>query len=274
MKFKAISCIISMLLGFTGLGLSSNVDKSLGLNNQNATVNEAQVSEKDQEIKDSNEGEVPLTENESSLDNNVATENNSQPPKSAATEVTTETPNTVVAEKPNVEATADTAQQPAKVTPQTNTATTEPKNTTPTAAADTQGDYLAKVEDEIFTATNNERVKAGLQPFKRNSTANGYARSKSLDMLNLNYFDHKSPNSGYVSDIAKRDGWKYSRIGENIYTMTGSSASNASGTAINNSWMSSPGHKANILKQDFTDIGIGVTYRNNKLYATQIFYTP
>ncbi len=39
-------------------------------------------------------------------------------------------------------------------------------------------------------------------------------------MLNLNYFDHNSPKNGYIQDIAKRDGWKYSRIGENIYTMT------------------------------------------------------
>ncbi|MFR3912033.1 MAG: CAP domain-containing protein [Clostridium paraputrificum] len=125
-----------------------------------------------------------------------------------------------------------------------------------------------------FSTTNAERQKQGLPALKRNSTANKYARSKSLEMLNLNYFDHKSPNNGYIQDIAKKDGWKYSRIGENIYTMTGGQASSVSGASITNSWMNSEGHRKNILNSGYTEIGIGVTFRNGKLYATQIFYTP
>lgn len=161
-----------------------------------------------------------------------------------------------------------------------NTNTSKPNNSTAnnsntsTGGTESQGDYLARVEEEIFTATNNERAKNGLKPFNRNSTANGYARSKSLEMLNLNYFDHNSPNNGTIMDIAKRDGWKYSRIGENIYTMSGYAANDVNGTSITNGWMNSPGHRANILNSSFTDIGIGVTFRNGKAYATQIFYTP
>lgn len=153
----------------------------------------------------------------------------------------------------------------------TNKTETNNKVETPTQS---EGDYLARVEDEIFNATNAERQKQGLPALKRNSTANKYARSKSLEMLNLNYFDHKSPKNGYIQDIAKRDGWKYSRIGENIYTMTGGQASSISGASITNSWMNSEGHRKNILNSGYTDIGIGVTFRNGKLYATQIFYTP
>lgn len=155
--------------------------------------------------------------------------------------------------------------------PSTNKTETNNKVETPTPS---EGDYLARVEDEIFNATNAERQKQGLPALKRNSTANRYARSKSLEMLNLNYFDHNSPKNGYIQDIAKRDGWKYSRIGENIYTMTGGQASNISGASITNSWMNSEGHRKNILNSGYTDIGIGVTFRNGKLYATQIFYTP
>ena len=289
MKFKAISCIISILLGFTGLGLGANVDKYIGLTDKNSTVNEAQISKDKQEIKDSNNVEVPLNENVLPLNNDAITESGTQTAENVSAECPTGTPqigsneNSTQPEKDvatgngtetsGAGGTTNTTQTPTKATPPATTAPAATTNTSTTGTTAAQGDYLAKVEDEIFTATNNERVKAGLQPLKRNSTANGYARSKSLEMLNLNYFDHKSPTNGYISDIAKRDGWKYSRIGENIYTMTGSSASSASGTAINNSWMSSPGHKANILNKDYTDIGIGVTYRNNKLYATQTFYT-
>lgn len=131
--------------------------------------------------------------------------------------------------------------------------------------------YLSEVENVIFNATNAERTKAGLPALKRNSTANQYARSKSKDMLENNYFDHYSPSQGMISDIAKRDGWRYSRIGENIYTSTGM---NPDGQAITTSWMNSQGHRENILNTGFAEIGIGVTYSNGKLHATQIFYTP
>jgi uncharacterized protein YkwD len=252
MNTKAISYIISILLGFTGLGLSNNMYKSIDLTNENLINDESQVTEDEEP----NNVEVPSDENESPLNNNETTENTTKPP----------------------ETTENTIQPPTKVTPKTNDETKTPNKSTPgsnsTGVTEAQGDFLARVEEEIFTATNNERVKAGLQPLKRNSTANSYARNKSLEMLNLNYFDHKSPNNGYISDIARKDGWKYSRIGENIYTMTGSSASSASGAAITASWMSSEGHRANILNSGYTDIGIGVAFRNNKLYATQIFYTP
>ena len=169
--------------------------------------------------------------------------------------------------------TKDTTKKPSTNVTKPSTNKTE-TNTKVEAPVQNNGDYLARVEDEIFNATNAERQKQGLPALKRNSTANSYARSKSLEMLDLNYFDHKSPNNGYIQDIAKRDGWNYSRIGENIYTMTGGQASSISGASITNSWMNSEGHRKNILNSGYTDIGIGVTFRNGKLYATQIFYTP
>ncbi|PRR81331.1 CAP domain-containing protein [Clostridium vincentii] len=270
MKFKAISYIISILLGFTSLGLGANIDKSIGLPDKASTTSEAEISENTQETKDSTNVEVPVDENILPLNNDVTTETAGDGGTVPSTP-TNETPQTPTTQTPTPTPTPTQTTTPTQ-TPEPTPAPAPTTNDNSGTTA-TEGDYLAKVEDEIFTATNNERAKAGLQPLTRNNTANGYARSKSLEMLNLNYFDHKSPTNGYISDIAKRDGWKYSRVGENIYTMTGSSASSASGTAINNSWMNSPGHKANILNKDYKEIGIGVTYRNNKLYATQIFYT-
>lgn len=145
------------------------------------------------------------------------------------------------------------------------------KPNTPPTSGNVDSSYLAEVENAIFNGTNAERAKAGLPAFKRNSTANQYARSKSKDMLDNNYFDHNSPSQGMIWDIAKRDGWRYSKIGENIYTSTGM---NPDGQAITTSWMNSQGHRENILNSGFAEIGIGVVYKNGKLYATQIFYTP
>lgn len=38
-----------------------------------------------------------------------------------------------------------------------------------------------------------------------------------------------------------------------------------------NAWMASPEHKANILKPDFTTMGIGIANKNGKNYWAQIF---
>lgn len=137
--------------------------------------------------------------------------------------------------------------------------------------------YMSTIEADIWTYTNQERQKNGLAPLTTNTTAAKYARSKSEEMIRLNYFEHKSPVNGYISDIAQRNNWKYSYIGENIYTMnfTGQRLEDVtSGQKIVQSWMNSPGHRANILNKNYTQIGIGVTYENGKVMATQIFYTP
>jgi uncharacterized protein YkwD len=137
--------------------------------------------------------------------------------------------------------------------------------------------YMSTIEADILKYTNEERQKNGLKPLTINSTAFKYSRSKSEEMIRLNYFDHKSPVNGYITDIANKNSWKYSNIGENIYTMSFSGQrveDVASGQKIVQSWMNSPGHRANILNANYTQIGIGVAAYNGKVMATQIFYTP
>ncbi|QAA32595.1 CAP domain-containing protein [Clostridium manihotivorum] len=137
--------------------------------------------------------------------------------------------------------------------------------------------YMSTIEADILKYTNEERQKNGLKPLTINSTAFKYARSKSEEMIRLNYFDHKSPVNGYITDIANKNSWRYSNIGENIYTMSFSGQrveDVASGQKIVQSWMNSPGHRANILNGNYTQIGIGVAAYNGKVMATQIFYTP
>ncbi|MDD4111103.1 MAG: CAP domain-containing protein, partial [Clostridia bacterium] len=42
-----------------------------------------------------------------------------------------------------------------------------------------------------------------------------------------------------------------------------------------NSWMNSPGHRANILNRSFTEIGVGAAKKSNgTLYWTQLFLKP
>ena len=236
------------------------------------SVSNKEISDTSKEVEMAS---VPQQEEENKEvvdDSTVNKESNEQKEEANANNTNNES-KSVVKDKSTI-TNVDTPKGSNNTTKKPSTNVTKPSTNVSKPSTNKTEDYLARVEDEIFNATNAERQKQGLPALKRNSTANKYARSKSLEMLNLNYFDHKSPNNGYIQDIAKKDGWKYSRIGENIYTMTGGQASSVSGASITNSWMNSEGHRKNILNSGYTEIGIGVTFRNGKLYATQIFYTP
>lgn len=78
------------------------------------------------------------------------------------------------------------------------------------------------------------------------------ARIKSEDMRNRNYFDHQSPTYGSPFDMMKSFGVHFSYAGENI------AAGQQTPQSVVDSWMKSPGHRANILKKDYTQIGCGV----------------
>ena len=73
------------------------------------------------------------------------------------------------------------------------------------------------------------------------------------------YFDHTSPNGDTFVDrilsagYAKRnDGWT---LGENLAWGTGDLSTPA---GVMNAWMNSAGHKANILKKAYREVGIGI----------------
>ena len=41
-----------------------------------------------------------------------------------------------------------------------------------------------------------------------------------------------------------------------------------------NGWKESPGHYENMVRKEFTEVGIGVYYDGETLYAAQLFGTP
>ena len=89
------------------------------------------------------------------------------------------------------------------------------------------------------------------------------ARTKSTDMSKNNYFSHTSPTYGSPFDMLKTFGISYRSAGENIaqgYTTP---------EAVVKGWMNSPGHRANILNESYTKIGVG--YEANGNYWTQLF---
>jgi len=145
---------------------------------------------------------------------------------------------------------------PAKATPVKAT-------TAPTAPTLTENN---KLEKEVVTLVNQERAKQGLAPLKENVKLSSVARTKSEDMVAKNYFSHTSPTYGSPFDMMKQFGITYTAAGENIAMGQQTAAS------VMSSWMNSPGHRANILSGNFTEIGVGVAKdKSGTIYWTQQF---
>lgn len=125
----------------------------------------------------------------------------------------------------------------------------------------------------IISKTNAERVAIGLKPLSENRELDNSASKKVDDMFTKQYFEHISPEGVGVADLAKNEGYEYILIGENL--ALGGFKNDADVVAA---WMASPGHKANILNDRYTEIGVSVKkdlYEGNEVWiAVQHFGMP
>jgi uncharacterized YkwD family protein/spore coat assembly protein SafA len=112
-------------------------------------------------------------------------------------------------------------------------------------------DATKGVEQQVLTLVNQERAKAGIKPLSMDWELQRVARTKSQDMCQKGYFSHTSPTYGSPFDMMKQFGISYRTAGENI------AKGQRSPQEVMNSWMNSSGHRANILKADFTHLGVG-----------------
>ncbi|MCB2293699.1 CAP domain-containing protein [Clostridium algoriphilum] len=122
------------------------------------------------------------------------------------------------------------------------------------------------LEGQVVVLVNKERAKVGLAPLKANWELSRVARYKSQDMIDKNYFSHTSPTYGSPFDMMKNFGVKYMSAGENI------AYGQPTPTSVMTGWMNSAGHKANILSENYTEIGVGVAKKSDgTIYWTQQF---
>ncbi|MFD5813249.1 CAP domain-containing protein [Streptomyces sp. NPDC127038] len=125
---------------------------------------------------------------------------------------------------------------------------------------------LERTAREVVALTNTERAAAGLRPLGTDTTLTAAAQAHSADMVARDFYAHTSPEGSRPWDRAAAAGCGLRAIGENIACGQRSPAEVVQG------WMDSPGHRANILKPDFTHIGIGLAGGSRAgTYWTQLF---
>jgi uncharacterized YkwD family protein/spore coat assembly protein SafA len=127
-------------------------------------------------------------------------------------------------------------------------------------------DDIKALENEVIRLVNVERAKYGLSALKQNWELCRVARYKSQDMIKNNYFAHQSPVYGSAFTMMTNFGIKYTAAAENI------AYGQKSAQAVVNAWMSSEGHRSNILSGSYDRIGVGAAKASNgTLYWTQLF---
>jgi len=116
------------------------------------------------------------------------------------------------------------------------------------------GDIRTAFEQEILRLVNIERINHGLQPVQWHSLLHTASRNHSVDMATRGFYAHTCPDGVTASQRARNTGFT-GVVGENLAR---ASAPHASMQA----WMSSPGHRANILNETSSYLGIGVHIRH------------
>lgn len=117
-----------------------------------------------------------------------------------------------------------------------------------------------------------ERQFNAAPPVTWNDLLGQAALSHSRDMAERRYFNHREADGSDAGERAQRLGYRWSRIGENIASGLGSPEQAVEG------WIGSPGHCANLMNPNYTQMGaayaVNRASENQTLYWTQVFATP
>ena len=107
--------------------------------------------------------------------------------------------------------------------------------------------------EKLAQLTNEQRQKNNLPSLSMNSALSLAAQKKAENMFQENYWSHYSPDGKTPWDFILGAGYKYEYAGENL-------AKNfLFSNGVVDAWMNSTaGHRENILKREYTEVGYAI----------------
>lgn len=126
--------------------------------------------------------------------------------------------------------------------------------------SDTVHPYVLRIVELV----NEERAKAGLSSVTLDVAACRAAQIRAVEIVKS--FSHTRPDGRSFATALQEQGINYRMSGENI------AWGQRSPEQVMEAWMNSAGHRANILKESFTHIGVGYYQENGVNYWTQLFF--
>ena len=127
---------------------------------------------------------------------------------------------------------------------------------------------LSSAESCFFNATNHERAARGIPKLALKSDLTSIARRHSNWMAGdqrIYHADSTSPHYREGDNLAKEISGNWWAAGENV-------GMGPDCSRIQDAFMGSPAHKANILDRDYNQVGVGVAYdSDHTMYVTVDF---
>ncbi len=128
------------------------------------------------------------------------------------------------------------------------------------------------IASALVAYTNDARTSESLPALTRNSNLDAAAQLKAQDMVEKGYFAHYAPDGTAPWHWIDAAGYKYGSAGENLAIDFFDSKD------VVDAWMKSPTHRANIVKQKYTEIGMAVAegqFNNRQtIFVVQFFAVP
>ena len=121
------------------------------------------------------------------------------------------------------------------------------------------------LEDWIFKLVNEQRVENGLKALEYKEELQEGADIRARECATQ--FAHTRPNGENFDTVFDVD---YVHLGENLIK---SDIEIAGARLYVETWMNSPGHKANILDENYTHTAIGMYEDGDMIYVSQIFWS-
>ena len=117
----------------------------------------------------------------------------------------------------------------------------------------------SSVEDAFTGKLNHERSSRGIPTLTTRSALVEVARAQARRMARSSRLYH---NPGLTSDVTN---WRW--VGENV-------GYGPDALTVHVAFMNSPGHKANILDRDYTEVGIGAVTAGGRVWVAEVFRRP
>jgi uncharacterized protein YkwD len=137
-------------------------------------------------------------------------------------------------------------------------------------------------ETYLLQLINNERTKVGAAALAFDPELVNAAERHSTRMDDLNFFAHEDPVDGSsVGTRATDAGYGWRGVGENIAHIDGSNAAvldNSDVERLHTNLMNSSGHRANILRAEYKEIGLAFDVGDHNgrpaIFLTEVFGLP
>lgn len=123
---------------------------------------------------------------------------------------------------------------------------------------------ISVAEQYLFSAANAERSRQGLPALRWDDALYRAADGHAREMAARRSISHQYPGEAELSARGRAAGAHFSKISENV-------AESPDAVTMQDAWMHSQGHRANLLDPDADSVGIRVVRRDGELYAVEDF---